>query len=65
MAYVNVIPGLPAGWDLTNTMVLVSIADGVTGTIYQVKLINPNLIEVDMNANFGGAIRFNYIIFKL
>jgi hypothetical protein len=65
LAYVNVIPGLPAGWDLTNTMVLVSIADGVTGTIYQVKLINPNLIEVDMNANFGGATRFNYIIFKL
>jgi hypothetical protein len=65
LAYVNVIPGLPAGWDLTNTMVLVSIADGVTGTIYQTKLINPNLIEVDMNANFGGAIRFNYIIFKL
>ncbi|MBL0200011.1 MAG: hypothetical protein IPP81_07500 [Chitinophagaceae bacterium] len=65
LAYVNVIPGLPAGWDLTNTMVLVSIVDGVTGTIYQVKLINPNLIEVDMNANFGGAIRFNYIIFKL
>ncbi len=65
LAYVNVIPGLPAGWDFTNTMVLVSIVDGVTGTIYQVKLINPNLIEVDMNANFGGAIRFNYIIFKL
>ncbi|MBL0144824.1 MAG: hypothetical protein IPP48_02755 [Chitinophagaceae bacterium] len=65
LAYVNVIPGLPAGWDLTNTMVLVSIVDGVTGTIYQTKLINPNLIEVDMNANFGGAIRFNYIIFKL
>jgi len=65
LAYVNVIPGLPAGWDLTNTMVLVSIVDGVTGTIYQIKLINPNLIEVDMNANFGGAIRFNYIIFKL
>jgi trimeric autotransporter adhesin len=65
LAYVNVIPGLPAGWDFTNTMVLVSIADGVTGTIYQTKLINPNLIEVDMNANFGGPIRLNYIIFKL
>ena len=58
-------PAVPAGWDFTNTMVIVSIVDGTTGTIYQTKLVSINQINIDMNANFGGATRFNYIIFKL
>jgi len=58
-------PPLPAGWDFTNTLVLVSIVDGTTGTIYQTKLVATNQINIDMNANFGGLTRFNYIIFKL
>lgn len=65
LALVSVIPALPAGWDFTNTMVLVSVVDGTTGTIFQTKLLSANLIQVDMNANFGGATRFNYIVFKL
>lgn len=62
---IPVSPALPAGWDFTNTMVIVSIVDGTTGTIYQTKLVSTTQIVVDMNANFGGATRFNYIIFKL
>ena len=62
---VPVNPPVPAGWDFTNTMVLVSIVDGTTGSIYQTKLVSATQINVDMNANFGGATRFNYIIFKL
>lgn len=58
-------PPLPTGWDFTNTLVLVSIVDGTTGTIYQTKLVATNQINIDMNANFGGLTRFNYIVFKL
>ena len=61
----SVSPAVPAGWNFTNTMVIVSVVDGTTGTIYQTKLINTSQISVDMNNNFGGATRFNYIIFKL
>lgn len=62
---INVSPAVPAGWDFTNTMAIVSIVDGTTGTIYQTKLVSASQINVDMNANFGGLTRFNYIIFKL
>ncbi len=62
---IPVSPALPAGWDFTNTMVLVSIVDGTTGTIYQTKLVSATQINVDMNGNFTGPTRFNYIIFKL
>ena len=58
-------PAVPTGWDFTNTMVIVSVVDGTTGTIYQTKLISTNFIQIDMNNNFPGATRFNYIIFKL
>ena len=58
-------PAVPADWDFTNTMVIVSVVDGTTGTIYQTKLINTSQIRVDMNNNFAGGTRFNYIIFKL
>jgi hypothetical protein len=62
---ISVNPPLPAGWDFTNTMVIVSIVDGTTGTIYQTKLVSSSQINLDMNGNFGGLTRFNYIIFKL
>jgi trimeric autotransporter adhesin len=65
IAGINVSPAVPAGWDFTNTMAIVSIVDGTTGTIYQTKLVSTSQINVDMNANFGGLTRFNYIIFKL
>jgi trimeric autotransporter adhesin len=58
-------PAVPVGWDFTNTMVIVSIVDGTTGTIYQTKLVASNQINLDMNGNFAGPTRFNYIIFKL
>jgi hypothetical protein len=59
------IPALPAGWDLTNTLVLVSLADGTSGVIYRTKLTSATNIELFFEANATGATRFNYIVFKL
>ena len=65
-ALVNLtIPALPDGWDFTNTLVMVSAADGVTGIIYQTKLTSTKNIQLYFEANATGPIRFNYIVFKL
>jgi len=65
-ALVNLtIPALPSGWDLTNTLVLVSLADGTSGIIYRTKLTSTTNIELFFEANATGATRFNYIVFKL
>lgn len=65
-AFVNLtIPALPAGWDLTNTLVMVSVADGISGIIYQTKLTSTNNIQLFFEANATGPTRFNYIVFKL
>jgi hypothetical protein len=65
-ALVNLpIPALPGGWDLTNTLVLVSLADGTSGIIYRTKLTSTSNIELFFEANATGATRFNYIVFKL
>jgi hypothetical protein len=56
---------LPAGWDFTNTLVLVSVADGITGVIYRTKLVTTSAIELVFEANATGPTRFNYIVFKL
>lgn len=61
----SISPALPAGWDLTNTVVLVSIADGGYGQIGQVKLLNATTIEVRENVQVSGATRYNYIVYKL
>lgn len=64
--YTNLtIPTLPAGWDFTNTLILVSIADGISGTINRAKLTSSTNIELENTANGTGPCRFNYIIFKL
>jgi hypothetical protein len=59
------IPALPAGWNFGNTLVLVSVVDGNNGVIYQTKLTSPTNIALFFQPNASGAIRFNYIIFKL
>jgi trimeric autotransporter adhesin len=59
------IPALPAGWNLGNTLVLVSVVDGNNGVIYQTKLTSTTNIALFFQPNASGAIRFNYIIFKL
>jgi hypothetical protein len=59
------IPVLPTGWDFTNTLVLVSNADGILGAIHQAKLTSTTNIQVKFNANTAGSVRFSYIIFKL
>ena len=65
-ALVNLsIPALPGGWDLTNTLVLVSLADGTSGIIYRTKLTSTTNIELFFEANATGVTRFNYIVFKL
>ena len=65
-AFVNLsIPALPADWDFTNTLVMVSAADGVSGIIYQTKLTSTTNIELFFEANATGVTRFNYIVFKL
>ena len=65
-AFVNLtIPALPAGWDFTNTLVMVSAADGVSGIIYQTKLTSTTNIQLFFEANATGPTRFNYIVFKL
>jgi hypothetical protein len=64
--YTNLtIPTLPTGWDFTNTLVLVSIADGISGTINRAKLTSSTNIELENTANGTGPCRFNYIVFKL
>jgi len=65
-ALVNLtIPALPAGWDFTNTLVMVSAADGISGIIYQTKLTSTTNIQLFFEANATGPTRFNYIVFKL
>jgi len=65
-ALVNLtIPALPAGWDFINTLVLVSVADGVSGIIYSTKLTSTTNIQLFFEANAIGPTRFNYIVFKL
>ena len=59
------IPALPTGWDFTNTLVLVSVADGVSGIIYSTKLTTATNIQLLFEANATGPTRFNYIVFKL
>jgi len=59
------IPALPAGWDFSNTLVMVSAADGISGIIYQTKLTSATNIQLFFEANATGPTRFNYIVFKL
>jgi subtilisin-like proprotein convertase family protein len=59
------IPVLPAGWDVTNTVVLVSIADGGYGQIGQAKILNSTTLEIRENVSVAGATRYNYVIFRL
>ncbi len=59
------IPALPTGWDFTNTLVLVTIADGNSGIIYSTKLTSVTNIALFFQPNASGPIRFNYIVFKL
>jgi Head domain of trimeric autotransporter adhesin len=56
---------LPGGWDFTNTLVMVSVADGISGVIYRTKLVTTSAIELLFEANATGPTRFNYIVFKL
>jgi tetratricopeptide (TPR) repeat protein len=56
---------LPSGWDFTNTLVMVSVADGISGVIYRTKLVTTSAIELVFEANATGPTRFNYIVFKL
>ncbi len=61
-------PVVPADWDFTNTMVSVSIADDpsyLRVTMYLAKLTSPGVITLSINALAAGALRFNYVIFKL
>ncbi|HEX2630037.1 MAG TPA: hypothetical protein VHM26_13520, partial [Chitinophagaceae bacterium] len=59
------IAALPAGWDLSNTIVIVTNADGVPAAIQQAKLTSLTNIQVNCNATTGGAARLNWIVFKL
>jgi hypothetical protein len=66
LQYTNLtIPALPTGWDFTNTLVLVSNADGILGAIHQAKLTSTTNIQVRFNTSAAGNVRFNYIIYKL
>ena len=59
------IPTLPAGWDYTNTVVLLSPADGVAGNVQKVRLTSLTNIDVYYQALQTGGVRFNWIIFKM
>ena len=56
---------VPAGWDFTNTIVLVTNADGVAGYVEQAKLTSTTNIQVVFTAEATGPTRFNYVVFKL
>jgi hypothetical protein len=52
----------------SNAVVLVSVADGVSGVIsrvYEINTWNFNFIYLEFNADTAGPVRFNYIIFAL
>lgn len=59
------IPALPVDWNLGNTVVLVTNADGVTSTIHQVKLTSITTIQVNCTAASAGAVRLNWVVFRL
>jgi hypothetical protein len=59
------IPALPTGWDFTNTLLLVSVVDGVSGVIRRAKLTTNTNIQLEFEAFGTGPTRLNYIVFKL
>jgi hypothetical protein len=63
--YQIAIPNLPAGWDYSNSVVLLSVADGAAGNIQKVKLTGPTIIDVYYQALQTAPVRFNWIIFKM
>lgn len=59
------IPAVPVGWDFSNTLVLVSIADGGYGQIEQAKLTSLTTIVVQENVVNPALHLYKYIIFKI
>ena len=60
------IPALPAGYDFTNTVVLVTNSDGTAVfTIHQVKLTSLTTIDVKCTVINTGNVRLNYVVFKI
>ena len=59
------VPPMPSDWNPTNTLVLVSNSDGAPGTITQAGVVNSTTIQMDLVQYEPGAVRFNYIVFKL
>lgn len=59
------IPQLPNGWDFKNTVVLVTNADGAIGTVMQANLSSLTNINVVYLPAATGAVRLNWIIFKI
>jgi hypothetical protein len=60
------IPALPAGYDFTNTVVLVTNSDGTAVfTIHQVKLTSLTTIDVKCTVISTGNVRLNYVVFRI
>jgi hypothetical protein len=56
------IPAVPSVLGIINTTVLVSVSDGVSGTVRRARLTSTTNIEIEFVSNGGGATRFNYVI---
>jgi hypothetical protein len=59
------IPQLPLGWDYTNTVVLLSNADGEPWVLKQAHLSNTTSIKAIFEIVSAGIVRINWVIFKL
>jgi N-acetylneuraminic acid mutarotase len=66
--YLPINPPAPIGWNSSNTMIIVSVADdpySLKTTIYEAYVTSPDQFKLTVHAQIAGQIRLNYIIFKL
>jgi hypothetical protein len=59
------IPTLPADWNVGNTIVIVTNADGVDGIVRQAKLTSLTNIDVKYIQDTNGLVRLNWVIFRM
>lgn len=58
------IPAVPADWNINNTIVIVTNADGVDGIVRQARLSSLTNIDVKYFRDANGPVRLNWVILR-
>jgi hypothetical protein len=59
------ISSVPGDWNINNTIVIVTNADGVDGIVRQARLSNTTTIDVKYFQDTNGPVRLNWVIFRM